>query len=81
MGSRGSGVGSRAYGRHEIQGVILKCTRQECSVFVNLRPHLLRIRSRHQFSSPKKIRLPLRDSGCGICCVHSAVNVNFVLCA
>ena len=31
-----------------MQGVILKCTRHECSVFVNLRPHLLRIRSRHQ---------------------------------
>ena len=25
-----------------MQGVMLKCTRHECSVFVNLRPHLLR---------------------------------------
>ena len=30
--------------------------------FVNLRPLLLRIRSRHQFSSPEKNWLPLRDS-------------------
>ena len=58
---RGQASGSRAYGRHEMQGVIIKCTRHECSVFVNLRPHLLRIRSRHQFSSPEKNRLPLRD--------------------
>ena len=46
---RGRASGSRVYGRHEIQGVIFKSTRHECSVFVNLRPHLLRIRSRHQF--------------------------------
>ena len=45
-----------------MQGVILKSTRHECSVFVNLRPYLLRIRSRHQFSSPEKNRLPVRDS-------------------
>ena len=59
---RGRASGSRAYGRQEMQGVIFKCTRHECSVFVNLRPLLLRIRSRHQFSSPEKNRLPLRDS-------------------
>ena len=60
---RGRASGSHAYGRHEMQGVILKCTRHEFSVFVNLRPHLLRIRNRHQFSSPeKKKQLPLRDS-------------------
>ena len=58
---RGRASGSRAYERHEMQGVIIKCTRHECSV-VNLRSHLLRIRSRHQFSSPEKNRLPLRDS-------------------
>ena len=45
-----------------MQGVILKSTRHECSVFVNLRPYLFRIRSRHQFSSPEKNRLPVRDS-------------------
>ena len=57
---RGWASGSRAYERHEMQGVILKCTRHECSVFVNLSPHLLRICSRHQFSSPeKRKRLPL----------------------
>ena len=56
---RGRASGSRAYGRHEMQGVMPKCTRYECSVFVNLKPHLLRIRSRHQFSSPEKNRLPL----------------------
>ena len=39
---RGWVSGSRAYERHEMQGVILKCTRHECSVFVNLRPLLLR---------------------------------------
>ena len=55
---RGRALGSRAYGRHEMQGVIIKCTRHECSVFVNLRPHLLRIRSRHQFSSPEKNPAP-----------------------
>ena len=59
---RGRASGSRAYGRHEMQGVIFKCTRHECSVFVNLRPHLLRICSRHQFSSPEKNQFPLRDS-------------------
>ena len=37
-----------------MHGVIFKSTRHECSVFVNLRPLLLRIRSRHQFSSPEK---------------------------
>ena len=47
---RGRASGSRAYERHEMQGVIFKCTRHECSVFVNLWPHLLRIHSRHQFS-------------------------------
>ena len=51
---RGRASGSRAYGRHEMQGVIFKSTRHECSAFVNLRPLLLRIRSRHQFSSPEK---------------------------
>ena len=51
---RGRASGSRAYERHEMQGVILKCTRHECSVFVNLRPH--------QFSSPEKNQLPLQDS-------------------
>ena len=51
---RGQASGSRAYERHEMQGVILKCTRHECFVFVNLRPHLLCIRSRHQFSLPEK---------------------------
>ena len=55
---RGRASGSHAYERHEMQGVIIKCTRDECSVFVNLRPHLLRIRSRHQFSLPEKNRLP-----------------------
>ena len=30
--SRGRASGSRAYERHEIQGVIIKCTRHECSV-------------------------------------------------
>ena len=55
---RGRASGSRAYGRQEMQGVIF---RHECSVFVNLRPHLLRIRSRHQFSSPEK-----NGSHCGI---------------
>ena len=55
---RGRASGSRAYKRHEMQGVILKCTRHECSVFVNLKPHLLRIRSRHQFSSPEKNPAP-----------------------
>ena len=30
MVSRGSG--SRAYERHEMQGVIIKCSRHECSV-------------------------------------------------
>ena len=54
---RGRASGSHAYERHEMQGVIIKCTRDECSVFVNLRPHLLRIRSRHQFSLPEKNRL------------------------
>ncbi len=39
---RGRASGSRAYERHEMQGVIIKFTRHECSV-VNLRPHLLRI--------------------------------------
>ena len=29
---RGRASGSRAYGRHEMQGVIIKCTRHECSV-------------------------------------------------
>ena len=29
---RGQASGSRAYGRHEMQGVIFKCTRHECSV-------------------------------------------------
>ena len=58
---RGWASGSRAYGRHEMQGVIFKSTRHECSVFVNLRPLLLRIRSRHQFSSPEKT-----GSHCGI---------------
>ena len=58
---RGPASGSRAYERHEMQGVILKCSRHERSVFVNLRPHLLHIRSRHQFSLPEKNRLPLRD--------------------
>ena len=58
---RGRASGSCAYERHEIQGVILKCTRHECSV-VNLRTHLLHIHSRHQFSSPEKKWLPLRDS-------------------
>ena len=59
---RGRASGLCAYERHEMQGVILICTRYECSV-VNLRPHLLRIHSRHQFSSSekKKKRLPLRD--------------------
>ena len=51
---RGRASGSRAYGRQEMQGVIFKSTRHECSVFVNLRPLLLRIRSRHQFSLPEK---------------------------
>ena len=37
-----------------MQGVIFKCTRHECSVFVNLRPLLLCIRSRHQFFLPEK---------------------------
>ena len=46
--------GSRAYERHEMQGVTFKYTRHECSVFVNLRPHQLHIRSRHQFSSLEK---------------------------
>ena len=50
--------GSHAYGRHEMQGVIFKCTRHECSVFVNLRPFLLHIRSRHQFSSLEKKPAP-----------------------
>ena len=59
---RGRASGSHAYGRHEMQGAMLKCTRHECSVFVNLRPHLLCIHSRHQFSSLEKNRLPLRDS-------------------
>ena len=27
---RGRASGSRAYGRHEMQGVIIKCTRHEC---------------------------------------------------
>ena len=40
--------GSHAYERHEMQGVILKCTRHECSVFVNLRPHLLHKNSYEQ---------------------------------
>ena len=31
---RGRASGSRAYERHEMQRVILKCTRHECSVFV-----------------------------------------------
>ena len=31
-----------------MEGVIFKSTRHECSVFVNLRPLLLRIRSRHR---------------------------------
>ena len=35
---RGRASGSRAYGRHEMQGVIFKSTRHECSVFVNLWP-------------------------------------------
>ena len=56
---RGRASGSCAYERHEMQGVIIKCT---CSVFVNLRPHLLHICSRHQFSSPERNRLPLWDS-------------------
>ena len=51
---RGRASDSRAYGRQEMQGVIFKCTRHECSVFVNLRPLLLRIHSRHQFSLPEK---------------------------
>ena len=55
---RGRASGSRAYGRHEMQGVILKYTRHKCSVFVKLRPHLLRIRGRHQFSSPEKNPAP-----------------------
>ena len=55
---RGRASGSRAYGRQEMQGVIFKSTRHECSVFVNLRPLLLRIRSRHQFSSPEKNPAP-----------------------
>ena len=29
---RGRASGSRAYGRYEMQGVIIKCTRHECSV-------------------------------------------------
>ena len=29
---RGWASGSHAYGRHEMQGVIFKCTRHECSV-------------------------------------------------
>ena len=29
---RGRASGSRAYGRHEMQGVIFKSTRRECSV-------------------------------------------------
>ena len=58
---RGRASGSRAYGRQEMQGVTFKSTRHECSVFVNLRPLLLRIRSRHQFSSPEKT-----GSHCGI---------------
>ena len=35
---RGRASGSRAYERHEMQGVILtcKCTRHECSVFDNV---------------------------------------------
>ena len=56
---RGWASGSCAYGRHEMQGV--KCTRHECSVIVNLRPLLLLIRSRHQFSSLEK-----NSSHCGI---------------
>ena len=58
---RGRASGSRAYGSHEMQGVMFKCTRHECSVFVNLRPLLLCIRSRHEFSSPEKNWLPLQD--------------------
>ena len=54
---RGRASGSRAYERHEMQGVIIKYTRHECSV-VNLRPHLFRIRCRHQFSSPEKNPAP-----------------------
>ena len=57
---RGWASGSRAYGRHEMQGVIFKSTRHECSVVI-LRPLLLRIRSRHQFSLPEK-----NGSHCGI---------------
>ena len=44
-----------------MQGVIINVLGMN-ALFVNLRPHLLRIRSRHQFSSPEKNRLPLRDS-------------------
>ena len=56
---RGRASGSHACEGHEMQGVIFKCTRHECSVFVKLKPLLLRIRGRHQFSSLEKKRLPL----------------------
>jgi len=52
---RGWASGSHAYGRHEMQGVIFKSTRHECSVFVNLWPLLLHIHSRHQFFSPRSL--------------------------
>ena len=55
---RGRASGSRAYGRYEMQGVIIINVLGMNALFVNLRPHLLRIRSRHQFSSPEKNPAP-----------------------